>query len=124
MFEQTPHYERNIFTNPPIDADYLRSRFPDDVLDELLPTFLKESDELLEKLENGRDRRDLRLICTQAHQLKGVAAVFAAGDLERLCAELQKAAQESDWNAVEELHSRVVDSSLELRAFVKTLLKR
>jgi HPt (histidine-containing phosphotransfer) domain-containing protein len=124
MFEQTPQTERNIFTNPPADAAKLKQMYPDDVLEELLPTFLKESHELLSKLENGWQRRDLRIICTQAHQLKGIAAVFTAVEMESLCGDLQRAAQDADWGAVSNLHTRVVESSLEVRAFVKTLLKK
>jgi HPt (histidine-containing phosphotransfer) domain-containing protein len=124
MFEQIRETDNSIFTRRPVNVETLKIMYSDEVLQELLPTFLKESHELLEKLELGRSKRDLRLIATQAHQLKGVASVLQAADLESLCCHLQKAAQAADWKAVESYHPQVIQESLEVRAFLKTLIKK
>src|SRR4051812_19978926 len=116
MFEQIQ--SENPYTPAPVEIDVLHQMYSDDLLEELLPSFLQETSDVLARLESGKTKKDLRIISTQAHQLKGVAAVLAASQLEGLCCELQNAAQERDWRRVEVIYARVCNCGLEVREFV------
>jgi len=64
---------------------------------DILKLFLTEAGELIAALEEALGRRDGRELSFAAHQLRGLAAVVGAGRMEKLCWELEVAAEERAW---------------------------
>ena len=84
-----------------IDMPRLTELYGEDGLNELLQSFLTESDVLLKTIAEARQSKNEREFLAQVHQLKGLAAVMTLHQLEIICKHLEKHARQSAWDAVE-----------------------
>lgn len=99
-FELAAHELQELLPAPPIDRDQLCDRCLGN-LDfglMLLDEFEKEHQSRLDALDAALAERRQDDIASQAHALKGVAAVLAANTLMKTCANLESAAKNTDWD--------------------------
>ena len=65
---------------------------------ELIELFLREAATHVSTLRESLDRRDARTFERSAHTLKGSCGNLGAQAMSRICADLQAAGQDADWD--------------------------
>lgn len=65
-----------------------------DVMRELVDTFLEEGPRIVELMRESLEKGDVRSLNRCAHSLKSTAATFGAGDLSRICRDLEKTTED------------------------------
>jgi HPt (histidine-containing phosphotransfer) domain-containing protein len=60
------------------------------LLRELRDLFCTEAPEQLAKMLEGRRNADAKTVALPAHRLKGTAVTFGAGEMQRLCLEIEQ----------------------------------
>jgi polar amino acid transport system substrate-binding protein len=81
----------------PIDMERLEKLYGKDDCCTLLTSFVQESADLAQLLEEYSRVHDAQLLAQQAHQLKGLASVMTAERLSLQCLELERAVKDFDW---------------------------
>jgi CheY-like chemotaxis protein/HPt (histidine-containing phosphotransfer) domain-containing protein len=98
--------------------ELLRESFDDELVSELIGTFLEEAPVLLDKAKAAVKAIDSETLQRAAHTLKSNAATFGATSLAHLCRELEGKGKASDIEGAEEL---VVRIGVELAATMRAL---
>ncbi len=113
-------------TSTPIDRRILAALEADtshDLVPELIQVFVKSADNRIAKIAAHMAAGDLAGIAAEAHALKSSSATFGAGEVRRLCAELEVAGKNGDPTAAERLVpqlSHALDTAKsDLAAYVK-----
>lgn len=98
----------------PLDPDVLaelRTELEDDELVvELVDTFVEETPSRIEQLRLAASREDKTMVSSLAHAVKGSAGTFGAREVVRLCQQLEEAAGALEGSAghrIEELVDRL-----------------
>ncbi len=96
-------------------ASTLREIAGDDVefIDELVDSFLHDTDETLDSLEESIGRDDLKAVAKLAHRLKGSSGTMGAESIRYLCEQLEQCIAQGSLNGADTLvaHMRTVFSA-------------
>ncbi len=84
-------------TDSPLDIPYLQHLYGKDGFCELLESFLEESTLLLSSMNDSLKTRNGRELAQSAHQLKGLAAVMGASEIDKWSLAVERAAKQGDW---------------------------
>jgi signal transduction histidine kinase/CheY-like chemotaxis protein len=88
-----------------IDATALeqfRETMGDDVLDDLIESYIQEAPRLFTQIHEALAAREARAIEQAAHTLKSNSALFGATRLSELCQELESMGRDGIWEGIEE----------------------
>ncbi len=81
----------------PLDIPYLQHLYGKEGFCELLESFLEEATLLLASMNDSLKSRNGRELAQSAHQLKGLAAVMGAAEIDKWSLAVEKAAKLGDW---------------------------
>src|SRR4030095_4926768 len=108
----------------PIDLARLKQLYGNDATQEIIPLFMTEARQLLDRVREALSNKDSQALSTIAHQLKGLCASVASEEMALYSVQLETACREENWdlaqttaNTLEELYSLVIE-------FVKTSLPK
>jgi len=80
-----------------------RSLGQDQILAEVMRSFLSDSTKLINSLQQGVENRDFETIRFHAHALKGSSANVAAHELSEAAKAIEYAAKDNDLNRISDL---------------------
>ena len=108
----------------PIDLARLKQLYGNDATQEIIPLFVKEARQLLDRVQEASSTKDLQALSTVAHQLKGLCASVASEEMALYSVQLETACRQENWelaqtaaSTLEELYDLVVE-------FVRTSLPK
>ncbi len=102
-----------------IDWDLLMSRVGDEELaDEIVPIFLSDSIERMDKLSAACACDDCQEVKFYAHAIKGSSGIVGASELSSLSSDLECAAREGDLSRIHSLFPHMKDIFDSLAAFL------
>lgn len=86
----------------PMDISQLKSMVgdDDDVIRELLETFLSSGHETIDELESAINSGVVENVKLKAHSLKGASANYGADTLHRVCSHMEDAATNNDLSEI------------------------
>lgn len=64
------------------------------LLEELLPEFLEQLDELIQELEEALQKRDIELIASLSHDIKGTAGMYGFISISQIASQIEQAARD------------------------------
>lgn len=102
-----------------LDLKLLEKTYGNKAGPELVASFVSESAEILLSAAKDLERRDLRSLKTQFHQLKGMCVTLYANDLTALVRQLEASLEEENWQQIECGYSNVLKSFEMLQDFLK-----
>ena len=97
MLDETPFV-------PEIALDDLMEIIGDDPesLKDIIESFLEDSPKLLDSIDEGVATKDETLVERSSHTLKSNSRLFQAENFALQCQDIEKDAQESDWDVIAE----------------------
>ena len=75
----------------------------DDLIRELLDTFLTSGRETMQELSSALDANDVGEIKMKAHSLKGASANFGASRIQAICSDMESAANQNQIETTPEM---------------------
>jgi len=106
----------------PIDLPQLEQLYGKEDINGLLSSFLEESTELAQQLQSCCQQRDAQQMATEAHQLKGLAAVMTSEKLAAYCLDLERAVKEYAWDLADTILPKVQAELTRVHDYVKNLI--
>ena len=99
----------------------LLERMMDDeeLLQEVVDTFLADVPHQLETIRNAREQRDADTLAGQAHTLKGAAANMAAEPMRAAAERLERAGKSGDWAQAAQLLEELEERFAELKGVLE-----
>src|ERR1043165_1003440 len=109
-----------------IDSRVIRASIGDDLqfLREAAADFVPAAHADIAIISRAVSEHDAEGVRTESHKLRGSAAIFGAHDLRRICLELESAAEQSHWESIRALVTRLVTSMEEVEVALEEFLKR
>lgn len=104
-----------VWSLPPFLTE-LSSEGQHDLVAELIATFLADSAERLQALDNGWTRQDLQSVRAQAHSLKGSCSQMGVESMAQLCHAMDALAREGKAAEGRELLRRLAGELVRVRA--------
>lgn len=95
----------------------------EEILPELIDTFLGELNTRAEKLEQAASERDLPTLAAQAHPLKSSSANFGAMGLSQLASEIESTARAGEARAVKIVEASIADMIKATRAALLAVME-
>lgn len=108
----------------PIDLPQLEQLYGKEDINGLLRSFLEESTELARQLHSCCQQRDAQQMATEAHQLKGLAAVMTSEKLAAYCLDLERAVKEYAWDLADTILPKVQAELTRVHDYVQNLIAR
>ena len=97
--------------------------FGDDpvVFREILNDFIAPTQKIIMEIKTGREKRSAEEIEMAAHKLKSSAKSVGAFELGDICATLEKAGMEKDWDTIDQHTSRLDSVMNDVEQYIKNL---
>lgn len=107
----------------PIDERPLKNMFGDDPVTfrEILNDFIAPTQKIINEIKAGWEKQSAGEIEMAAHKLKSSAKSVGAYELGNICATLEKAALEKDWDTINNLVGKLDPEMDEVVKYIKTL---
>lgn len=108
----------------PIDMEELEEFYGNEMLVEMMETFLSQTEDMIAKLRIQLFERNARAIAGLAHEVKASCASIGAKQIARLCLYLEQAATQNDWLEVEETLSSIEKNYNNLKSYIQSSLQQ
>jgi HPt (histidine-containing phosphotransfer) domain-containing protein len=109
-----------------IDPRVIRASMGDDpeLIREAAADFLPAAHADVAIITQAVSAREAEGVRIGSHRLKGSAAIFGAHDLRHICAELESAARDTDWNYIDALMPKLATRLVEVEQALDEFLGR
>jgi HPt (histidine-containing phosphotransfer) domain-containing protein len=105
-----------------IDIEKLKELYGDTELTEIFELFLVEANNLILAMRKYLEEREVTELGTQAHQLKGLAAVMAADSLSEKAQAVEQALKNSSWELINQAQDALEVEYSRVTNFIRTFL--
>ena len=107
----------------PIDDKPLKKMFGNDpvVFREILNDFIAPTQKIISEIKTGWEKRSAEEIEMAAHKLKSSAKSIGAFELGDICASLEKAGREKDWETIEQFTPLLDPVMKDIEQYIKNL---
>ena len=119
-----PFTALSLVDGQPIDMEELEEFYGNEMLVEMMETFLTQTEDIIAKLRIHLFERNARAIAGLAHEVKASCASIGAKQIARLCLYLEQAATQNDWLEVEETLSSIEKNFNNLKSYIQSSLQQ
>jgi CheY-like chemotaxis protein/HPt (histidine-containing phosphotransfer) domain-containing protein len=117
-----PNSSMTVLEGDPIDLEELEEFYGSEQLMQMLTLFIRQTDDMLRRMEFFMKERNSKAVAGLAHELKASCASIGAKQLARLCLYQEQAVGQEDWIEAQETTASLIRSFEFLKDFVKPVI--
>jgi CheY-like chemotaxis protein/HPt (histidine-containing phosphotransfer) domain-containing protein len=117
-----PNSSMTVLEGDPINLEELEEFYGSEQLIQMLTLFIRQTDDMLRRMEFFMKERNSKAVAGLAHELKASCASIGAKQLARLCLYQEQAVGQEDWIEAQETTASLIRSFEFLKDFVKPVI--
>ena len=117
-----PNASMTVLEGDPIDLNELEEFYGAEQLSQMLTLFVRQTDDMLRRVEFFIKERNSKAVAGLAHELKASCASIGAKQLARLCLYQEQAVGQEDWIEAQETTASLMRSFDHFKVFVEPLI--
>jgi CheY-like chemotaxis protein/HPt (histidine-containing phosphotransfer) domain-containing protein len=117
-----PNSSMTVIEGDPIDINELEEFYGAEQLSQMLTLFVRQTDDMLRRMEFFMKERNSKAVAGLAHELKASCASIGAKQLARLCLYLEQAVGQEDWIEAQETTASLIRSFDHFKGFVSPVI--